>query len=583
MFPIPAKAIDDDRISIVGMSGSGKTYAAMSAVEILLEQKSRVVIVDPLGVWWGLRIQADGKTPAFNLPIFGGAHGDLALTEGTGAVIGETVAAMAESCIVDISQIGTKAGERRFMLAFLTALYRGINGSQVHVVFDEADMWAPQRLLDKDGEAAKLLGMMETVIRRGRVRGFIPWLITQRPAVLSKDVLSQSDGIISFKLTASQDRDAIRAWIEGQADRADEKVFLSSLPKLGRGTGVAWFPARAILQTVTFPVRKTFDSSRAPKRGETRAAAVLTALDLGQLRERLALVEAETRANDPKALRAEIVKLKAELDGNGPDRTALQDAYARGIAYSRDLVMRDVAGCAEPVISAMQKAVEAVQKAVAAVHDAANAAGQFSIWAASVTEPVGPRAAAPTLTQRPAPARSPAPPPAPARPLPAADVDGLTKPQTRVLQSIAFWRESGSNEPTREQVAGAAGYKPGTGNFNNIVGALVGQNRVSIPAPGRLALACEIAPISRETAREQLRGIFEAPQLRVLDAAMEFHAADPRPSRDMTREELAIAAGYAPGTGNFNNIVGSLTSIDVLQRSGPGRVQVSDWAREVLA
>jgi len=34
------------------------------------------------------------------------------------------------------------------------------------------------------------------VVRRGRVRGFIPWLITQRPAVVHKDVLSQADILI---------------------------------------------------------------------------------------------------------------------------------------------------------------------------------------------------------------------------------------------------------------------------------------------------------------------------------------------------------------------------------------------------
>ena len=49
-----------------------------------------------------------------------------------------------------------------------------------------------------------------------RLRGFIPWLITQRPAVVHKDVLSQADILIAMKLTASQDRDAIGAWIEGQ-------------------------------------------------------------------------------------------------------------------------------------------------------------------------------------------------------------------------------------------------------------------------------------------------------------------------------------------------------------------------------
>ena len=51
----------------------------------------------------------------------------------------------------DLSGLGTKAAERRFMLAFLTALYRGTQGSPVHLVIDEADMFAPQKLLDKDG------------------------------------------------------------------------------------------------------------------------------------------------------------------------------------------------------------------------------------------------------------------------------------------------------------------------------------------------------------------------------------------------------------------------------------------------
>ena len=179
--PIPLDALDD-RLAILGTAGAGKTYAALGAEEILLARKSRVIHVDPLGVAWGLRLTADGKAASpFEVVIFGGAHGDLPITEHAGALIGETVATMRESCIVDLSGLGTKAAERRFMLAFLTALYRGTQGSPVHLVIDEADMFAPQRLLDKDGDAAKLLGMMETIVRRGRVKGFVPWLITQRP------------------------------------------------------------------------------------------------------------------------------------------------------------------------------------------------------------------------------------------------------------------------------------------------------------------------------------------------------------------------------------------------------------------
>jgi DNA helicase HerA-like ATPase len=55
---LPSSALDD-RIAIVGTAGSGKTYAAKGFVERLLDSGARVAIVDPLGVWWGLRASAD--------------------------------------------------------------------------------------------------------------------------------------------------------------------------------------------------------------------------------------------------------------------------------------------------------------------------------------------------------------------------------------------------------------------------------------------------------------------------------------------------------------------------------------------
>jgi hypothetical protein len=62
----------DDRITIVGTAGSGKTYAAKGFVERLLEAGARVTVVDPLGVWWGLRASADGAAPGYPLVVFGG-------------------------------------------------------------------------------------------------------------------------------------------------------------------------------------------------------------------------------------------------------------------------------------------------------------------------------------------------------------------------------------------------------------------------------------------------------------------------------------------------------------------------------
>ena len=124
------------------------------------------------------------------------------------------------ACVVDVSDLGGAATRLAFMAAFTEALYAS-NTEPLHLVLDEADLWTPQRV---QADGYDLLGRVEEIVRRGRMRGFIPWLITQRPAVLHKDVLSQADILVSMKLTSSQDRAAIGRWIEGQADRACESA-----------------------------------------------------------------------------------------------------------------------------------------------------------------------------------------------------------------------------------------------------------------------------------------------------------------------------------------------------------------------
>ena len=67
---------------------------------------------------------------------------------------------MAESCIVSLGGFGTKVGERRFMLAFLERLYRRATGEPFHIIFDEADLWAPQRPSEP-----QLQNLMEQIVR----------------------------------------------------------------------------------------------------------------------------------------------------------------------------------------------------------------------------------------------------------------------------------------------------------------------------------------------------------------------------------------------------------------------------------
>jgi len=260
---LPLSALDE-RLAIVGTSGSGKTYAAKGLIERVMAGGGRVCVVDPLGVWWGLGRGVDGAAAPFPVAVFGGAHADVPLDPGMGGALGRLIGSQPMACVVDVSDFGSGAARRSFMTAFTEALYAA-NTEPLHLVLDEADLWAPQRI-QPDGQ--DLLQRVEEIVRRGRVRGFVPWLITQRPAVLHKDVLSQADILVSMKLTASQDRAAVGRWIEGQADRAQGRRILGALPQLRRGEGWVWAPGERVLARVAFPVIRTLDSSQTPRRRE---------------------------------------------------------------------------------------------------------------------------------------------------------------------------------------------------------------------------------------------------------------------------------------------------------------------------
>lgn len=566
--PIPDNALDD-RIAIVGTSGSGKTYAAGTMVERLMTLGSRVVVVDPLDVWWGLRAKADGSPSAFPVVIFGGAHGDLPINEHAGALIGETVASMAESCIVSLGTIGTKAAERRFMLTFLTALYRNTKGGLLHLIFDEADMWAPERMLDRDGEAAKLLGQMETVVRRGRVKGFIPYLITQRPAVLSKNVLSQADGLIAMKLTSSQDRAALGAWIEGQADREAGKRILANLPGMQRGHGYVWIPGRGILTTSTFPTKLTFDSSRAPRRGEKVKDAKLRPINLDALKGKLATVEAEAKANDPRALRAEIARLRAAQRQAQPaaDPQAEQRAYDRGFTAGGDKIMRAVASLAGDLAKSIARAEEACAGAKRLLTSFEGFLETQATARADVAQPVerlpskqGVAGSSPAVRSNPAPP-----------PRPTAGTGTLSKAERLVLTALVQYPAG----RTKNQVALLSGYAVTGGGFNNALSALRSKglmtgsgDRLQITPAGTAELG-PYTPLPTGAALLQhwygQLGKAERATLEALAAVW---------PRALSKEEAASRTGYEASGGGFNNALSRLRTLELI--SGRGELKASD-------
>jgi hypothetical protein len=297
-------------IAILARKGRGKTYTAAVLAEELLEAGQVPVIIDPTGAHWGLKSSADGQKPGYPVVVFGGEHGDLPLEEHAGETIARAVVEQRFPAILDLSLL-RKGASHRFLAAFLETLYR-LNREPVHLLADEADDYAPQKTF---GDDARVLGAMEDIVRRGRIRGIGCTMITQRPAVLNKNVLTQADMLVALGMNHPKDVGAIEEWIAVHGDLKQAEKMIDSLPSLP--IGVAWFWAPALddlFEQVKIRTRRTFDSSATPKPGEKVAAPKqLAEIDVAKLGKEIADTVQRAKENDPKELKKEIADLKRQL------------------------------------------------------------------------------------------------------------------------------------------------------------------------------------------------------------------------------------------------------------------------------
>ncbi len=297
---------------VLAQKGKGKSYLVSTQVEHLLDLGMQVVAIDPTGAWWGLRSSPDGRSTGYSIAVIGGDHGDIPLEATAGELLADAIATEHFSCVIDISHL-RKGEALRFMAIFLETLYRK-NKSALHLVLDEADVVAPQKPFGP--EQARVLGAAEDIVRRGRIKGIGCTMITQRPQVINKDVLSQADMLTTLGMSHPKDLGAIEAWVSVHGDPERAKEMIASLPALPVGEAWVWAPGLKppLFKRVKVPRRVTFDSGRTPKHGERATTAkVLAPVDIRRLGAAIAATAERVKADDPKALRARVAELEREL------------------------------------------------------------------------------------------------------------------------------------------------------------------------------------------------------------------------------------------------------------------------------
>lgn len=531
-----------ETIAILAKRGSGKTYTAAVLTEQLVRAGVPTVVIDPVGVWWGLRAGADGKAGGLPVAIFGGDHADVPLDERSGKIVADAIVSERFSAIIDLSLL-SKSAMRRFMTDFIARLYHR-NREALHLIVDEADAFAPQR--GASGDAAPLLGAMEDLVRRGRARGIGCTLITQRPAVLHKDVLTQAEILICLRMTGPRDVAAMDEWVRLHAEDDEAREVKKSLPALAVGTAWVWSPGLlGILQKVKIAKRETFDSSATPTVGQKRIVPKTMAdIDLTALGEQIAAAAETAKADDPKELRAEVARLRRQLAERKVEVERVEVPVLTD--DDRDL-LRKVADLAPTALEAGEALSERLGAVLGDRH-VGPTSGEIErrARATRVHDDTATKMGA-DLSKRTGGPSSP-------------QGGKLPKAQAAIIGVLA---QRGAQ--TAVQVAMLTGYSVKGGGFNNALGALrsaglvVGsKDRLELTADGHAA-AADVPPLpTGEALLDHWRGTFGKAERLIFDVLVDAWP------QTRTRDEVADLTGYAPNGGGFNNAVGRLRTLQLI-------------------
>jgi len=555
--PVPAACLDH-HIAVLAKTGAGKSYAVQGIVEWLLERGDRVCVIDPTGRWWGLRSNAAGDGPGFPVVVFGGAHADVPLGAAHGDAIADIVGTTNTPAILD-TRLMTVGERTRFFADFAESLLRK-NKSPLTLVIDEAHLFAPQGRVS-DPQSGKMLHAANNLVSLGRGIGLRIILISQRPAKLHKDSLTQVETLIALRLIHNLDSGAVEAWIGEWGTEKEGRDVMKSLASLPTGTGWIWSPEIGVLKQVRFPPIKTFDSGRAPS-GDTGDGPVFAPIDLKAIQTRLETATASAVEDDPKFLRKRIAELQRQTSSAGIDDAALdaahQDGYRRGKidGYAEVLAaIGDLAGTARRAHAALSELVTELDRADDWANRSRSELEDRLDRNGATIEPATKPVPTPAAT-------APAPVAPRPRPADAAEATGgkLGAAHRAFLTALA----QRGRPLTRNQVAIFAGYSVKSRHVDNTLASLRsaghvegGREALSITGAGRAALG-RYEPLPTGVALQR----YWLGQLGAAERAFLENLIHRYP-RAVSRDDLASATGYSPASRHVDNTLARLRSLEL--------------------
>lgn len=573
-LPLPVSVMTEVS-AFIGRRGQGKSFASRKFTEQLLKLGAQVIYLDPPGNAHGLRLASDGKGPGFNIPVFGGQHGDIPLDAGSGAAVADLIVDLGISAVLDLSELD-EPGQTKLAGDFARQFYqrKKTKRSACTIILEEAQEFVPQ---NPQPNQTTMLHHFTRMAKIGRNFGIGLCLVTLRPQDVNKKVLDLTELMVAFQMNAPRERAAMKDWMGAKG--LDENL-LDVLPTLKRGRPYVYSPQLlGFIGEVQVLHTETYDTSATPEFGAASAAPVeLTPIELEGIRGTLAATVERLKAEDPKALKAQVARLQAELR----KATAAQPAPAPKVERVEVPVLEagDVARI-EAAAGRLDEAAEAIQRLVVDYQASAKELSDLvhAAQARLVAQPAEARARMPQQ-----PVAAPSAPRggavAPRRPAVAPARENaptsanLTRPQQAILNGLAWLESVGIAPALRTQVALLAGASPKSSAFTNNLGALRSAELIDYPGPGTLRLSAagraqahapDRAPTSEDLQGRLLQQL-PRPQANILRVLI---AAYPDA---LSREALALDAEASPTSSAYTNNLGALRSLGLIDYPAPGQV-----------
>ncbi|MFC7019017.1 MULTISPECIES: helicase HerA domain-containing protein [Haloarcula] len=303
---IPVVELLTGRGFITGKSGSGKSNTASVVAEKLLDNGFGLLVVDIDGEYYGLKEEYE------ILHVGGDEECDIQVTEEHAGKIASLALEQNVPIILDVSSYLDEDEAESLLTEVSKQLFAKAKKQKQPflMLVEECHEWIPEK--GGMGEVGK---MLIKIGKRGRKHGLGIVGISQRPADVKKDYITQCDWLVWHRLTWNNDTKVVGRILDSQYENAVED--------LNDGEAFMMSDWSERVRRVQFHRKQTFDAGATPGLDDFERP------ELKSVSEDL-VSELETISEEKQATESRIKELREELDKKNSRiaelETELQDA-----------------------------------------------------------------------------------------------------------------------------------------------------------------------------------------------------------------------------------------------------------------